>query len=726
VASNYSNTKSDDLPLTQNNDLNVEPAAQNDVTLDSPLPVSETPTSQRVENNDTMPPPDSGPVEEKPVENPVEKPVQEIYTSELNSSQENVSSPGGGGVYDFDKPSPEVSSPAVIPASSVVADDNLTKAPTDIQNPSLNDDLAQSASNDILDSNKAPSVEEATNAVENEGGVSSDTQANILQMDSTVPEGPEPSNASLSEPTPLAEQETQFQPESLPVEENPNLQTQPSTEEKDYFKPNTFDLHDTSQEIEVPSNIDPRFDALSTPAGIGEGEPTIEKLQEPSFIEEEAVLPQVEDETMPDDEPNEFTTQDTASSGSLDELLNANSTSQGPETIVPPVAFPSSDISDQPGFEGNLDSDEIKKDQAIPSVESVFGGNGADTPTPQDFGLPAPKPKDNSKKKLIIFGIAGFLAVLIIGILLFIFLSGKKDPYPVALSSEQITTISSNVSKIMDEKQDITVTYTTTADLSGLALKDKVIADDKLSSSLAAGFESSGLWLLDKDDNVYVSNLANKKSNKQTYISQTNNTYIYDDDDLKWETVNGYNISTVPGFIDPKSKSSIIYASSIEAATLAGVETINNLNTRVFEIKPQKDFIRSLDFMGEIFTEASYLSTDASNITTKVWIGEDNRIYKILIEGELTVDGDKFRGNIYLNAMADFSYQSVLIKNPLDTATDDPPGQISSENNIEGKEEGEPSSVISEPIIEEDIIEEDIGIQEDDEQGEGRLIDARG
>mgnify|MGYP001101236575 CR=1 FL=1 len=492
-----------------------------------------------------------------------------------------------------------------------------------------------------------------------------------------------------------------------------------------YFQPSAFDIKDTNQE--PMENIGPSqtFESPPITAGVGGQEPTIENLQETAALKN-GTLPEKTDDNnfvesvLPESAPGALPMESTSNSD-LDTMLSSVASGQSVDAVNPPTVYPQTEAINQ-DFNNNLNTKNIKEEPSIPSVESVFGGGDEDTPTPQDFGLPAPRPEARSNKKIIILSAVGLVGLLIIGALLFVFLGGKKDPYPVTLSPEQITTISANVSQAMDEKQDLTVSYNLEANLSDLSAKEGFEENTALLEYFKEEYRNSGLWLLDKEDNVYLSSQINEKINKQTYISQGSTTYFYDNQKLKWNKESGYKISTVPSFIDPQSKGGLIYASSIESAQLLGVESINGLNTRVFGIQPQKDFLKNLDFLGKVFSDAGYISTDASGVNLKVWIGDDDKIYRVSLEGKVSVDGDQFSGEIYLNTLAEYSYQSVLIKNPLETAEGDPPGKISSDKIIEGKEEGEPSSVINEPIVEEITSEEVIGI----EKKEKEIINAKG
>ncbi len=558
----------------------------------------------------------------------------------------------------------------------------------------------------------------------------------------------QPTDESTPEPSFQAEVNPQAPEPSLPKEfpssappedseKKDSLSEQPPVADEgqpqEYFSPNTFNLggeaesrdqagaDESHQSADKPDDVqepegapDASLDSYPVPSEAERtGEPTIDDLQAQGQ-EKESESPEPKGPTQDASEGTESSETDSGPEpGDKDEASEGFSEPKGLDEML-------DESEKRPSSEGanaseakNVDgfSQPHKKDSQgnIPSVESVFGDGGSDseTPTPQDFGLPAPDPKADSKKKMIKIGaIAGGL-LLVIVVLLFVFLGRGRGPYPIQLSEENITALSSKVSEAMDKPQDMTVSYEVRADFPELisdiieepAAEGTVEGKDEEIDDTEASYRASGLWLLDEEGNVYLSKDVDGKSIKQSFIESENTTYTYNEKDDKWKGREEYQISAIPPFIDPQNKSSIIYASSIDQALLAGVEYIDGIEVRVYEIKPQRDFVKNLEFMGGIFSDADYVSTDASKLTFEISVGtEDSRIYRTDLSGDLMVESGNFSGSLSLAASAEYEYKKVLIRKPRETAGVDPPYLVTIDEYKE-EEEVEASSVNNRVVV---------------------------
>lgn len=320
-------------------------------------------------------------------------------------------------------------------------------------------------------------------------------------------------------------------------------------------------------------------------------------------------------------------------------------------------------------MDGFFSQDNIEKNAPMPSVESVFGGDMAKSSNPQDYGLPAPPPPNEKKKKIIM--IASAAGVFLVGVIIaaFFLLREESNPYPIALDSENIKQLSSLVTDSMGAKKDISTNYEMEANLEGLTPREE--GSEALRDVFSQPFSSSGQWLFDEEGNMHFLSSSGEQNIKQTFLTQERGTFSYNEETSSWVRTEGNTISKVPFFFEPSNLGLIFYVTNIKSATLAGRENLNNVGTTVYEIAPQNDFVKNLNFLGEPFVGASFISTDASGLVFKAWIGnEDRRIHKLEISGKVNVNGSDFSGEIAINSTANFSYQNVLIKNPMSEASD--------------------------------------------------------
>jgi hypothetical protein len=497
-----------------------------------------------------------------------------------------------------------------------------------------------------------------------------------------------------------------------------------SPQDQPYFQPSTFEMSTNNEDSGLTPEL-PTAEPGTESFGVKNEEPNIDSNlnQDTNFnnstIPESTDVP-VQDSMTPTpvstvDELSDQPVQDPEipidteaadnlsdpqeSPKSLNDLLNQS----GQEHQANPEAQVDSEMQSSLNDQAS-DSDsvgfsvaDIKKEGPMPTVESVFGNGGdGDAPMPQDYGLPAPKPPNEKKKKMILIGslVGGLLLIGII--VLMVFLSQPKNPYPIVLGAEAITTLSSNVTNIMDEKQDIAVKYEVTANYENLEIKNP---DPEEPGSQSMSYSASGDWLSDKAGNIHVLSSVNGANNKQTYMAARSSTFVFDENNSKWEKNEGNKITSIPSYISPNSRSSAVYAQNIQSITLAGVEQVAGASTRVYEIKPSKSYIESINFLGSDFSSLSYVSLDSSNLNVKVWVGaNDNKIYKLELSGNLIIESEEFSGEIGLTTTASYEYRSVLISNPEETAKESPPELITT-GYIFKKEDGKPSSVNEDLII---------------------------
>lgn len=486
----------------------------------------------------------------------------------------------------------------------------------------------------------------------------------------------------------------------------PESQLDNSSQDQPYFQPSTFEMSTNNEDqglnAEEPAPEFENKDSVlkneesTTNSDAGQGTNFNEPFAPESVDMSTADLPPTT--SIPEiDVQNEspMPSLETANIAEPDD--NAFESQESPETqlaadtsISPEIQAPNSDIV---GFSAA----DIKNEGPMPSVESVFGGGGdGDTPTPQDYGLPAPKPPNEKNKKMILVGslVGGFILVAII--LLIVLLSQPKDPAPIVLGAEEITTLSGNVTNTMDERQDIAVKYEVTANYENLVIKNP---DSQKPDSQSKSYSASGDWLADKAGNIHVSSSINGLDNKQTYMAESAITFVFDEVNSEWKKTNGNKINSVPSYIGPNSRSSAVYAQNIQSISVVGLEDIGGVDASVYEITPSKSYTESANFLGPYFSSLSFVSLDSSNLNIKVWIGaNDSKIYRLELSGSLFIESEKFSGEIALTTTANYEYRSVLISNPEETAKESPP-QLMVFGYIFKTEDGKPSSVNERLVI---------------------------
>lgn len=455
--------------------------------------------------------------------------------------------------------------------------------------------------------------------------------------------------------------------ESFELPSDPsNAQTSPS--DQNYFQPSTFDMNQnlvSSGENEYQSSETPTENLTQT------GADYVSQPEQSSYPES----PNVSTGAIPESSNNEPQLSNTENEGAAYiPVISESGASQNEQSqpMVSQEATPNISELPEEGFqqinpnEGvGFSTETIKNETPMPSVESVFG-NGTDKnepSTPQDYGLPAPKPQDENKKKIIIM--ASIAGAFVVGILILIiaFAGGNKSPYPIALSQDSINELSTSVTEIMDEDQDIAAKYSYEADPRTLTPRNS--KSEKHREAFSKIIKSSGDWLTDKDGNIHSLATINGQNSKQTFISQSSRTFTYNEARSDWTVEEGKKINLIPSFMSPETRSSIVYATNVRSISIVGAEDINGVITDLYEINPEKGLLNNLNFLGPVFSGASFVSSDSSNLNVKAWIGRnDKKIYKIEVSGNLIIDGSDFSGEIKLSSVATYDYRSVLIKNP--------------------------------------------------------------
>lgn len=583
-----------------------------------------------------------------PLEVPVttEKPVQQYYENALAENEDQPTTGSHAGVYDF---SENQSTPT--PETASIAD---LGAPTE------------------------PSVSEMASVP-------------VPTAEQIVTAEPEPTvtNASPSEPTLTIANE----PESLPIAN----ETEPET----YFSPNSFDIKENQNNpVEAaPVVVDDAATAEPAVEALPELSPTLpETFAEP--LPEEISGPNTDQIPEHLGEGNPATPEPVSST--LDDMLGNEPIGEveTPETVSPISAFGPTPIASEP----NLTN--VTSENPMPSVESVFGTTGQESapapqdskmPTAQDFGV-APKPEPKKKNKLVPIIIAAVAGVLLLGggAFAIITLTGEKEvSYPVILSDEGITNLSSAVSTAIQQPQGIAVDYNFEANLSKLTVKDTAVDKVAAEKQVGSNYELSGSWYTDPDEDIMVDFDLTDLNDKRTYISQEEKTYIYNSETQKYDAQNGLLVAGVPAFAGVEEKTALLYTTNIKGASLLGKEQIDGSEYSKYQITPDGEIIEeTLAVMGGIFKDADYTTINTDALTLYVWISSDNKIKKTSLSGEIEIDTASVSGTININGEATYQYLEVSIENP-ETVTEAKKNTETSVSEVvtENEEEVETSSI---------------------------------
>jgi len=486
---------------------------------------------------------------------------------------------------------------------------------------------------------------------------------------------------------------------------------------KDFFAPESFNLKEEAQTV-APEE-DNKFEAYSTPSGIGVGEPPISDLeggipvsQKPTPIEAETASQQATDETLivqsesqvpPESTPINITetqnppisnpevNQNQKNFKNLDQMLN--------ETVSPASAYgPSNVDSVRHSTTNNVNNNQTKEKEDLPPVEEVFGDSSDKTPTAQDFGVsPKPEPKKSNKKPYIYISIAfGALLLLggaLVGVLAFLNSTNSDNTNNARqLEPGEVTTVSAAVSMAMDESMSITANFNLSADLQNLTTKEDSSIDNE---SLGKINQKSGVWQVDTDNDVYLSSSA-EQLDKKIYIESDDMTYVYSEDKSEWQEKEGFEITSIPAMFSPQNRGAVFYVNNIERVISLGSETVDGVTYNKYEINPTADIVKDLlGTVSSLFGNVEYDSFDASQLKINVWLGPDNRLYKVLVNGDVTISSQDVDGSISLSGVVEYNYENVVIESPKLSAGGESEEELQ-KTSESGKEEGETSSNILE------------------------------
>lgn len=496
-------------------------------------------------------------------------------------------------------------------------------------------------------------------------------------------------------------------PQNQPIDEVPiNLSesNQMSHDATGTFEPSkkTEGLSSFNESTASGAKDQSTFDAYSTPAGIGSGEPNVSDLSQDQVKPEQTEASQLQTSeasakpsestsniTKPEERPN------------LDELLNKYSKSnlvpETPQTnqiSEPQATQPKDMLTSQPtgttpvqnvdslvpaedaklqGQSETVSADSIQgastipKSAAIPSVESVFGSQ-ADQPE-KDIFL-SETIKEQKKKKLFIIIGAVILAIIIIGGLIFwgVSLTQPKGGSEQGNQQEIMFNLSQEVSKAMDSPQNIVVDYEQSIDFSRTQTK-KVETDPQKEEVLKLLFSNpvtgKGNWQgNEKGDysvNVNLTNIIEKK----IYLESEKNTYVYSAEGQNWAKESGFTITSIPSFFGIPSRGGLFYLTRVNNLEEENLEELDGGTYKKIKVTPKDDLLKDiLKNSNKALTQTNFQSLNVENVEIFAWLDDSNKIYKVSVNGDVGVQSDLFEGTVTIKSEAKYKYKEVDIKKP--------------------------------------------------------------
>lgn len=491
------------------------------------------------------------------------------------------------------------------------------------------------------------------------------------QTSATVPSQPQTSETTIPSPVTateplLADQAMTENLNSPVISETPQpAESQPSPtinenigtipDEPQYFQPSSVKI--TPQENENITSE--QFDQLSTPVGIGAGEPVLSDIP-PKPAEDEGLWPK-------DSTPT--TTVETTQSPEISENPQATTPSdvaiESPSepTIIMPPEEPA------PVFKERQDSDNLPGIGNIPSAESVFGpDNTTDNSDPSDIVMK--KGLDFKKIALIFLGI--ILALAIIGGLIYgglILFKPKSTDSSNGINSGEVLNISGSVGDKMDNTTNLSNNFTQNVDYTGLTVAE--LSDNpQKKADLALFFskivESKGIWRLDAENDVSFEGQNLSKDDKRVYIKSENSTLVYSPDTQSWVAVSGLQINLIPPFFPIESKGSLFYASRNENIVSAGEEEFEGVSYKKYIITPKQSFVEEILTLTNptLFEGIKIESLNSENLNVVAYVDDENRIYKVKVDGTIELKSNYASGSIKIDATGVYNYDSLNVVKP--------------------------------------------------------------
>lgn len=452
-------------------------------------------------------------------------------------------------------------------------------------------------------------------------------------------------------------QETYFQPESVDITPKPEVPSSPAPESQDGVN----------------------FDAMSTPSGIGMGEPLVEDLAAKP-AETAPVEELFAGETQPQESPvlseNPVSVEEPAAQpADLDDLLNQYSAPQAPPPSAAPNysgAAPAFD-SVQPANNGPQTlqggpTGQIPGTANIPSADSVFG------PRPENNSgqLNIPQNTGNSKKKLIMIIASAVVGILILFGLVFLgasLLKPKNTKTAEQVQQEETFKISEEVSKVMDLPLVATATFEHSVDFSDVTVPAVEEGEIKNKEALDELFKKpitlKGTWKTDDTRNIELSGTFAGVAVKKTYIAADNSTYVFDTASNAWVKKTGDTITEVPDFYTPEIKAALFYNTKVNSIHEEGEEIIDGGSYRRMKIVPKTDIVKSvLTSASPLLSKNNYSEVNLDNLSVLAWVTKDNQIYKITVVGDVDVKSDFYEGKVKVNSSITYEYNAVEIVKP--------------------------------------------------------------
>lgn len=448
-------------------------------------------------------------------------------------------------------------------------------------------------------------------------------------------------------------------PSTNPVEEPETPTTNPDPE--NYFQPSQVNIT-PSQVSPVASNDS--FDALSTPSGISSGEPMIGEL--PSSVPES---PSLKTPDFPVTESVQSSAPETQPAGdSLDSLLNSYAAPSMGETNqssnqgepVPSLNNPVDGVQSLNQTNAPLESSQDPSGQ-IPSYESVFGGGNVES---QKVDV---SPKKNTKKILIIAGIA-IAAILILAGVIFGILSIVSNKNNANSLTQDWVTLSQSVQEAMEADINVEVVYNQTIDFSKATLSASAKSDPAKALAVAPS-TNKGTWQISQAGDISYDATVNGTEDKKIYIESEKSTYAFNKTASSWDKKSGSFVATVPALYGWESRGKVFYNNQSNSMKSLGNDEIDGTSYQKYQISPKSELIQSLLISSNsALVSAKIESIDTANLEVFVWLDDEKRIKKVSASGDVTLRADIFDGDttVAISSEATYEYKDeLIIKNPL-------------------------------------------------------------
>ncbi len=303
----------------------------------------------------------------------------------------------------------------------------------------------------------------------------------------------------------------------------------------------------------------------------------------------------------------------------------------------------------------------------IPSAESVFGpsvSNSADTD--QNFVM-----KKNPLKKILLIvaisiGAATLIGGLIYGIIYFV---KPKNAGTGNVNPGKVLNISAAVGEKMDNILFLSNKFEQKIDFSGLTVK--AIAGEEQKQAERTSFfskpaEMKGDWQLDAEGDSSLAGSFLGKEDKRIYIESEGKTYVFSPETNAWIDVAGFQLNIIPPLYPLESKGSLFYALRTANIVDQGSEKIDGTTYHKYQIVPQVEVIEELlNSANPLLLSGLDLNTvELSRFTLTAYIDTDSRIYKIVANGEITIDSNYASGVVAITSQGIYDYSETKVTKP--------------------------------------------------------------